>query len=277
MQSGYSNYYSVGNDNKRNVEDTTESVTEDSRVGLTEEELKLAMEYKEESEYQKFLTDAFINKKYTREEINAVIGARKASGKTSTSANMAAAYGVILLDKDTRVPVSVSASMRRFEERVERPQYNIPRGNVQVDEANNTINFARGGRIDISLGYIYIAENHVSAFTHDQEFKNGSTVENWQTDYTEEGYTGIVNALIEASEKNNDRFTKSFSEKTLKFLEGVMGMDITKDININGTTFEVVDGQMQTKGYVYSKEDVTPDGIKYLQSLLDKAYEQNLI
>lgn len=282
LQSRASVYYGLGSTSKVSTEkalrndsgSTSQSVN--STGGLTEEELNLAKEYKDYVDYTNMLKEAFERGYHTDEE-RAIIDQRKASGQTKFSSNVVAAMGIIELDKDTRVPVSVSANVRRFQEHVERPTFNIPRGQVEVYKDTNSIDFARGGKIYISMGYIYIADNHVSAFMHDQDFKDGLTVENWQLDFTSEGYAGIVSSLIDASEKNNSRFTKANTEKTLKFLDEVMGVDITKDININGTTFEVVDGQLQTKGYVYSKEDVTPDGIKYLRSLLEKAYEQNLI
>ncbi len=281
VQSGNSAYYGLGSTTKRSSESVSENVTENSGTSraLTEEELELAKEYKDFKEYSEFLSEAFFNKTYTREEINAVIGAHKVGGQTGISANISAAQGVQVLELNNGrlTPVEVSPSVRKFTESVERPPFNIPKGNVQVDKDNNTIEFAIGGKINLGFGYIYISDNHVSAFKYDQVFGDGVTLENSQLDYTKEGYAGIVQSIINASEKTNEKFSKSFSEKAINFLDEVMGMDTTKDMHINGTTFEVVDGQLQTKGYVYSKEEVMPEGMKYLRNLLERAYEQNLI
>lgn len=48
-----------------------------------------------------------------------------------------------------------------------------------------------------------------------------------------------------------------------------------KGFKINGVSFEMVDGQLQTKNYVEPESE--PSGSDYLYGLLEKAYEQNLL
>jgi hypothetical protein len=54
-----------------------------------------------------------------------------------------------------------------------------------------------------------------------------------------------------------------------------MGIDTGRDFTVNNTTFEIINGIVQTKGYSHAGSE--KQGFEYLDGLLARAYEQNLM
>ncbi len=129
-------------------------------------------------------------------------------------------------------------------------KFSLPRGMNSIDKLYNTLNLAIGGRLYIPDGYLYIADDHVSAFKNDSSFGGGIKGETLFNDYTNRGYAKAIEGLIRAVESKNSRFSEETSAVILSFLKYTVGLDIGKDIKVNGVTFETVDNMFQTKGYI---------------------------
>lgn len=231
-------------------------------IPLTDEELDLAKEFKDYLDYSSSLSDIAKNGYISEEDREKISKSKSTQNRFN---NVISAMGVNFIN-----PYEAPPQMG------EEPSFEIPKGNASINSFENSINLTRGGRINISGGYIYIADGHVSTFPNNMVFGGDLTEETCYYDYTRKGYSNSIKALIGAVESGNSRFTKEVSDNVLNLLSSEMGIDITKDIKINGVEFEVVDGCLQTKGYVKPEEEKSL-GSDYLQGLLEKAYEQNLL
>lgn len=254
----YSSYSSTKNIN-RGVNTNISSIN----TPLTDEEVGLAKEFKDYLDYNSSLVEIAENG-YISEEDRSKIAESKSNQNRFN--NVISAMGVNFIN-----PYELPPQMG------EEPSFEIPKGNATINSFENSINLTRGGRINISGGYIYIADGHVSTFPNNMVFGGDLTEETCYYDYTRKGYSNSIKALINAVESGNSRFTKEVSDNVLNLLSNEMGIDITKDIKVNGVEFEVVDGCLQTKGYVKPETQTNQKGMNYLNELLQKAYEQNLL
>lgn len=253
-------YYNNKNTQKTNMNNT--KTENDLGTQLTEEEISLAKEFKDYLEYSSSLNEQ-AERGYLTEEDKVEIA--KSKTNPNRFRNVIETMGVNFIN-----PYELPTQMG------EEPSFDIPQGNVSINREDNSINLARGGRININGGYIYIADGHISTFPNNMVFGGDLTEETCYNDFAGKGYIPAIKGLINAVEKGNSRFSEEGSEKILSLLSNEMGIDTSKDIKINGVTFEVVDGCLQTKGYVEpEKEKVL--GRDYLQNILERAYEQNLL
>lgn len=244
---------------------TNATQNKSENTNLTEDEVTLAKEYEEYIEFNRLFTEAF-NKEQNGEVLDDACGVLKDyKDRGKDFKNVFKAIGIQIFDTTVR-------------DLTNRPTFNIPEGRTRIDVANNSLTLARGGRINVQNGYIYIAQNHVSVFSNDHKFNtnpdNVLTEKNLLADQLDSGYSGIIMSLIDAVDTKNVRFTEEATEKALKLLGEEMGLNTNKPMYINGVVFEVVNGRLQTKGYT---EPEQYDGFSYLNNLLQKAYEQNII
>ena len=217
--------------------------TEQSVEPLTEDELDLA------KTYQFYLN---FNAAITRFAADSSDANREAFHEQATLSKqnphqlrvISEALGLTIIDFDPSDPFK----------RVEPTSFGLPKKNFSFDRANNSFTFGNGSKINLGDHSIHVEANRVTESPYSEDY----------------GHSWAITEIAYALKRGSAHFKDEKCNEAVLALLDKIGIDTTKDFKINGLAFELKDGFVQTKDY-------SPFGIPALQSLLTRAYEQNLM
>lgn len=159
------------------------------------------------------------------------------------------------------------------------PTENLEIGEFTFDSKNNSVTFGIGSSIKLGDYVVDIIDGNIVSYPYGTNpyDENGRLIYTKTPPIVPVGFdldTHGIGQLIDAINKGNISFSvdEKANERVLSAIK-YMGIDTSRPFTINGTAFEVVDGIVQTKDYV---EEI-PKTMEYLQFLMARAYEQNII
>ena len=150
--------------------------------------------------------------------------------------------------------------------------FNLPKQGYSVNSTLNAITIGIGSKVPMDGYHLWVFEFMVGAV------KNGTQPPPdtaWYSDTTSP-YVLVLNRLLGAVSSENSSWANDpeMNRATLSFLRK-LGVDTGRDFKINDIVFEVIDGIIQTKGYVapQPRRFLGEDG---LNKLVEKAYAKNI-
>jgi len=155
--------------------------------------------------------------------------------------------------------------------------YDLPNQGFQLNAANNSISFGVGSVIAVHNANrdIYLrVYNDTLGYIHPDDYMNG-TYTGVYNPGTNIDYLHVFSSLIEGLKYGNANWSHNvdLNNDILQMLKQI-GIDTSKEFSINNKTFSVIDGVVQTTG---NGPSGTQFGAAYLNALLTKAYEQNML
>ena len=152
------------------------------------------------------------------------------------------------------------------------PTFNLPKQGYSVNRSSNTVTIGVGSVINIDSYSFYIGDNRVELRL------GGSSKTSANYNDSNNNFAHALRELLWATKSGNVNFgdNRDLNDSMLILL-GKMGVDTGKDFSINNTVFEVKNGILQTKEYTISNSNKPFNTYAYLNALLFKAYEQNLL
>jgi uncharacterized protein (DUF2267 family) len=152
------------------------------------------------------------------------------------------------------------------------PSFNLSNQSYSVNRTTNSMTIGIGSVVNLDGYSFYVGDNRVELIFGDS--LNAST-----------GYSDSNNNLAHALRellwaagygKANFSDNSDLSNSMLTLLRK-MGIDTNRDFRINDTVFEVKNGAVQTKEYTKIDSDLPLNPYAYLNAIVFKAYEQNLL
>ncbi len=238
-------------------------IENNKQTELTDSEIEIAKLYKKEQEQMELMLK--IARKEGTEEDKKLLKDMITESKANQNSQK--------LNDYRDVTVINANSMKDFNNKVNAYQkpfsFNLPKQDFSVDLENNSITIGIGSKIFFDDKYLRVASGNVSVFEKGTKEKDSTL-----SDFDDTGYGCAMSLLLKGVAEKNGKYTHNTADKIIEFLEDKVGIDTSKGFSINGVDFEVVDGNVQTVGYVRPTEN---KGYNYLQFLLTTATEQNLI
>ena len=160
------------------------------------------------------------------------------------------------------------------------PAFNLPDSGFQINKATNSMTIGIGSFIQIGSRTLSIMNNYIGIFDKDDKTHNnygsGITIRAQGTPGLADDYAMALRELLYAVGSKNANFGDNLplNSQMLSLLRE-LGIDTSRDFTINDTQFEISNGILQTKGYIPPEEG--PSGHEYLNAILLKAYEQNMM
>ncbi|MCL2164438.1 MAG: hypothetical protein FWH55_08640 [Oscillospiraceae bacterium] len=155
--------------------------------------------------------------------------------------------------------------------------FDLPEQGFRFSSADNSMSFGIGSVIvahnkarDIYLRIF----NDTLGYIHPDDYKDG-TYTGVYNPGTDIDYLNVFSSLMEGLKYGNANWghNADLNNDILEMLKQI-GIDTSKEFSINNLTFSVVDGVLQTIG---NRPNGTQFGAAYLNALLKKAYEQNMM
>ena len=237
---------------------------------LTAEELALAKEYEAYLEFNDIINRNMRGE--GTEETEAYIRNLKENYEIYKNQfkNVQRAMGINILDPEDLNLVDITNL----------PAFNLPDGGFQINKAANSMTIGIGSLIHIGNRTLSIMNNYIGIYDKDKktsnEYGSGIIIRAQGAPGLADDYAMALRELLYAVGNKNANFGDNLPlNSQLLSLLRELGIDTSRDFTINDTQFEIHNGILQTKGYTPPEE--IPSGHEYLNALLLKAYEQNMM
>lgn len=159
----------------------------------------------------------------------------------------------------------------------------LPEGGFSVDALRNAVQIGMGSRIPMGRYNLHVFDNMVGAF--ENHWRNPQDALDAGA-HTPSAYTRALNWLLHASATGNSSLNTSVNLSDDRGLNAdvisllqKMGVDTSRPFSVNGTTFEIRGGKVQTQGYTprnNASQNRTFIGEDGMRDLVSRAYSQNL-
>ena len=237
---------------------------------LTADELALAKEYEAYLEFNDIMNRHMRGE--GTEETEAYIRNRKENYELYKDQfrNVQRAMGIIVYDPEDIRLVDIT-NLHSF---------NLPVGGFQLNKATNSMTIGIGSLIQIGNRTLCIKSNYIGIYDKDydpsDDYGSGITIRAQGTPGLADDFVIALRELLYAAGSGNADFGDNLplNIQMLSLLRE-LGIDTSRDFTINNTQFEVWNGIIRTKGYTPPVEG--PSGHEYLNAILLKAYEQNMM
>jgi hypothetical protein len=159
---------------------------------------------------------------------------------------------------------------------------NLPPGDFDIDKLANAVKIGMGSRIPMGRFSLHLFDGIIGAF--ENNVRNPQEAFDNNTGQVRSVYPQALSWLLHAASTANSSLNTStglldehdLNANVLSLLQK-MGVDTSRDFSINGTTFEIRGGAVQTKGYTPARNPNQQFiGAEGMQNLLARAYAQNL-
>jgi len=159
---------------------------------------------------------------------------------------------------------------------------NLPQGEFIFDQFENAVKIGMGSRIPMGRFSLHLFDGIIGAF--ENHIRNPQDAAD-TTGRVRSVYPQALSWLLHAASTGNSSLNTStgllnehdLNSNVLSLLQK-MGVDTSRDFSINGTTFEVCGGKVQTKGYTPARNPNQQFiGAEGMQHLIARAYAQNLL
>ncbi len=241
---------------------STNFTTDSADSALTEEELRLAKQYKEFINYGDLFMSALKKGEYS-DQLHELTRLNK---QTDMFGDVIKKIGVVVDSTELFVDIT------------KRPAYNLPKQGFSLSRSENSFSFGIGSTITVGDYYLRVLDNAVGSYPLGFEANPQSDIKILSVaDTKPHGNEGraldeIIHAVTSGSANWGNNM--EMNGEILSFLNKI-GIDTSKDFKINGVAFEVKSGVVQTKSYSSPTQEAS--GHSYLNSLLARAYEQHLL
>ncbi|MCL1862147.1 MAG: hypothetical protein FWF78_01105 [Defluviitaleaceae bacterium] len=158
---------------------------------------------------------------------------------------------------------------------------NFPQGDFNFDEQTNAITLGMGSKIPMGHYNLHIFDDIMGAFeNHVRNPQDRTQIEGRVPSV----YLTALSWLLFASQTRNSSLgtniaysdDKQLNSNVISLLQK-MGVDTSRDFSINGTTFEIRNGKVQTQGYTpRGNLNASFIGEEGMREIMARAYAQNL-
>jgi len=237
---------------------------------LTADELALAKEYEAYLEFNDNINRLMRGE--GTEETEAYIRDRKENYELYKDQfkNVQRAMGIIISDTEDIKLVDITNL----------PAFNLPNGGFQCNKAENSMTIGIGSLITIGGRVLSIMHNYIGIYDKDKkpadDYGSGIAIRAQGAPGLTDELAAALRELLYAVGSGNANFGDNLplNSQILTLLRE-LGIDTTRNFTINDTQFEINNGIVQTKDYTPPEE--SPSGYEYLNAILLKAYEQNMM
>jgi hypothetical protein len=241
-----------------------QSVYNSNNKALTAEELDLVREYEEYLKHNDYIFKK-LRGEIDAEDLDELIRPEKDPLNPRPFDNISRIIGMQIYNRNDLM-----------NDITQKPVYNLPHQGFSINTKTNSITLGIGSKIPLGGHYLYIYDNIVSTFPSNYKSNKEDTGLKILMGVKNSNETKALEELIYGVESGNANWgTNSKMNSAILSLLMKMGVDTSRDFSINGVAFEVKDGIVQTKNYVAPQNE--PLGFCYLNNLITRAYEQNLI